>query len=126
MSRYKAHREPRRRGFDDDNYTSRDCDRNSSPRYVQHPSPVSAPARVATATWVKTEKGTGVLRTHEGSEVFKHIRPPEAAGHSSIPAGAPMKVKVGQGQKGPQAVEVLEVDLRTAQAPKPPPSSGLQ
>jgi len=34
------------------------------------------------------------------SDAFLHIRQLEAAGHSSLPAGAHIKVRIGQGQKG--------------------------
>jgi hypothetical protein len=38
----------------------------------------------------------------------------EMAGHSSVPDGARVKVRISQGQKGPQVAEVLEVDASTA------------
>ena len=44
-----------------------------------------------------------------------HIRQLEAAGHSSVPEGAGIKVRIGQGQKGPEVTEVIEVDTSTAQ-----------
>ena len=42
-----------------------------------------------------------------------HIRHLEAAGHSSLPEGARVKVRIGQGQKGPEVTEIIEVDLST-------------
>src|SRR4030081_3577697 len=36
------------------------------------------------------------------------------AGHSSVPDGARVKVRISQEQKGPQVAEVLEVDASTA------------
>ena len=44
-----------------------------------------------------------------------HIRQLEAAGHSSVPEGARVKVRIGQGHKGPEVTEVIEVDTSTAQ-----------
>ena len=44
-----------------------------------------------------------------------HIRQLEAAGHSSVPEGARVKVRIGQGQKGPEVIEVIEVDPSTVQ-----------
>ena len=44
-----------------------------------------------------------------GSEAFMHIRQLEAAGHRSVPEGARVKVRIGQGQKGPEVTEILEV-----------------
>jgi cold shock protein len=54
-----------------------------------------------------------------GSDVFIHIRQLEAAGHSSLPEGARVKVRVGPGQKGPEVIELIEVDLTTAQVGRP-------
>ena len=45
-----------------------------------------------------------------------HIRQLEAAGHSSVAEGARVKVRIGQGQKGPEVTEVIEVDASAAPA----------
>ena len=50
-----------------------------------------------------------------GPEAFLHVRQLEAARHSSVPEGARVKVRIGQGQKGPEVTEVIEVDTSTAQ-----------
>ena len=39
-----------------------------------------------------------------------HTRVLEAAGHSDVPEGARVKVRIGQGLKGPQVTELIEVD----------------
>jgi CspA family cold shock protein len=44
-----------------------------------------------------------------------HIRQLEVAGHSQVPEGARVKVRIGQGQKGPEVTEVVEVDTNAAQ-----------
>src|SRR5918994_3751802 len=119
MSRYKAYREPRHRGFDDDNYSPRNGGRNSSPSLPQRAPIGSSPSTDATVTWFNPEKGFGFVKASDGSEAFLHIRPLEAAGHSSVPAGARLKVRLGQGQKGPQVIEVVEVDVSTAETSKP-------
>ena len=49
-----------------------------------------------------------------------HIRQLEAAGHGSVPEGARVKVRIGQGQKGPEVTEVIEVDQSTAQVTSTP------
>ena len=46
---------------------------------------------------------------------FLHIRQLVAAGHSSAPEGARVKVRIGQGQKGPEVTEVIAVDTSTSQ-----------
>jgi cold shock CspA family protein len=50
-----------------------------------------------------------------GSDAFMHIRQLEAVGHSSVPEGARVKVRIGQGQNGPEVTEVIEVDTSRAQ-----------
>ncbi len=72
----------------------------------------------ATVKWFNADKGFGFVEVDGGSEAFLHIRPVEAAGHTSLPDGARLTVRIGQGQKGPQVTEVLDVDLTTA-APRP-------
>ncbi len=75
----------------------------------------------ATVKWFNADKGFGFVEVDGGSEAFLHIRPLEAAGHTSLPEGARLLVRVGQGQKGPQVTEVLEVDVSTASATARPP-----
>jgi cold shock protein len=112
MGRHKSYREPRRRGFDDDNYSPRDHHPTLS--HFHQPPATSAPPTDATVAWFNPEKGFGFVKTSEGADAFLHIRALEAAGHDSVPAGARLEVRVGQGQKGLQVVEVLQVDLSTA------------
>jgi CspA family cold shock protein len=119
MGKYKSYREPRRRGFDDDNYSPRDRGRSPGPNHPQRDSTNSSPSTDATVAWFNPDKGFGFVRTSDGSEAFLHIRPLDAAGHNSVPAGAHLKVRLGQGQKGPQVTEVLEVDLTTAETSRP-------
>ena len=126
MSRYKTYREPRRRGFDDDNYSPHDRDRSPSPSRSPGGYTDSSPSTDATVTWFNPDKGFGFVRVSDGSEAFLHVRPLEAAGHHSVPPGARLKVRLGQGQKGPQVMEVLEVDLTTAEISRPARSSRPQ
>ena len=114
MGRYKTYREPRRRGFDDENYSPQDRNRNVRPRQSQ---PVDMPPSESTEAivqWFNSDKGFGFVKCTGGAEAFLHIRQLEAAGHSSVPEGARLRVTIGQGQKGPQVSEVLEVIVSTA------------
>jgi len=113
MGRHKSFREPRRRGFDDDNFSHRDH-RPPAPSYFQQAAPSSSPPSEVTVAWFNPEKGFGFVKTAEGSDAFLHIRALEAAGHTTVPAGARLEVRLGQGQKGPQVEEVLRVDTSTA------------
>jgi cold shock protein len=125
MGRYKTYREPRRRGFDDENYSPQDRNRNVRPKQSQ---PVDMPpsgSTEATVQWFNSDKGFGFVKCTDGTEAFLHIRRLEAAGHSSIPEGARLRVTIGQGQKGPQVSEVLEVIASTAISPGAPrPAEG--
>ena len=113
MGRYKDYREPKRRGFDDD-YTRQDRVAERRPTNLGPSAPPSEPVE-AIVKWFNAEKGFGFVAMAGGSEAFMHIRQLETAGHSSVPEGARVKVRIGQGQKGPEVTEVIEVDLSTAQ-----------
>ena len=85
----------------------------------------------AIVKWFNAEKGFGFVAVVGGSEAFMHIRQLEAAGHSSVPEGARVKVRIGEGQKGPEVTEVIEVDPSTLQvtstiAGRSDPHSSLQ
>ena len=113
MGRYKDYREPRRRGYDDD-YTPQDRVAERQPSNPRPSAPKVSEPVAAIVKWFNVEKGFGFVAVVGGSEVFMHIRQLEAAGHSSVPEGARIKVRVGQGQKGPEVAEVIEVDTSTA------------
>jgi cold shock protein len=129
MGRYKEYREPRRRGYDDDNASSDRGARGrpSNPRSdaPQGPRPQGSrstapqgPAVDAVVKWFNAEKGFGFVAVDGGSEAFLHIRQLETAGHTSVPEGARLKVLIGQGQKGPEVAQVMEVDVSTAAPPR--------
>jgi cold shock protein len=115
MGRYKDYREPKRRGYDIDcTPQDRVAERrpsNSSPSAPQASEPVEAIVK-----WFNAEKGFGFVGLVGGSEAFMHIRQLEAAGHSSVPEGARVKVRIGQGPKGPQVSELISVDTTSAPA----------
>jgi len=130
MSRNRDFREPRRRGFDDDFAPPRDRgfggDRPFSSPSSSFSAPIpSGPPLDATVKWFNPEKGFGFVELSDGSgDVFLHARALEAAGQESVPPGSKLSVRVGQGQKGRQVTEVLEVDTSTAEAAPPRRSFG--
>ena len=69
----------------------------------------------ATVKWFNADKGFGFVTVAGGSDAFLPSRALEMAGHSSVPDGARVKVRISQGPKGPQVAEVVEVDASTAQ-----------
>jgi cold shock protein len=125
MGRYKGYREPRRRGYDDDAAPSdRARDRPSYPNYPRSDAPPGPRSNVpqglavdSVVKWFNAEKGFGFVAVDGGSEAFLHIRQLQTAGHAGVPEGARLKVVIGQGQKGPEVTQVIEVDISTAGSP---------
>ena len=117
MSNNRNHRETRRRGFDDDNEGSQE------PSYFQR-EPVrplsqpqsSSPPVEAEVLWFNAEKGFGFVKLADGSDAFLHVRALESAGHRSVSDGMRLTVRLGEGPKGPQVADVLEVGPPTAAA----------
>jgi len=113
MGRYKDHREPRRRGYDDDNsFSARGAEER--PSYSASNAPRASEPVDVVVKWFNAEKGFGFVTLVDGTEAFLHIRQLETAGHSRVADGARVKVRIGQGQKGPEVTEVIEVDLSPA------------
>jgi cold shock protein len=124
MRKGKGFREPRRRGFDDDESFGHDvrAARPSRPfgGVARQPTATEGPAAEATVKWFNPEKGFGFAELADGSgDAFLHIAALQAAGHDTVQPGAKIRVNVGQGAKGPQITRVLEVDESTAMPPPP-------
>lgn len=115
MGRYKDFRGPKRRGYDED-YTPPDPVAGGRPDNRRPSAPQESPSLDAIVKWFNPEKGFGFVAVTGGFDAFIHVRLLEAAGHSSVPEGTRVKVRIGKGLKGPQVSEVIEVDTSTAQA----------
>jgi CspA family cold shock protein len=71
----------------------------------------------AVVKWYNPTKGFGFVAPADGTpDVFMHAEAVRLAGHTELPPGARLRVRVAQGQKGPQVTDIVEVDLSTAQA----------
>ena len=112
------------RGFDDFPAFS---DPTPSPSFTRRPPAAAAgpaptgPETAAVVKWFNAEKGFGFVELSEGGgDVFLHASVLTRLGVSSVNPGATLKVRTGQGQKGPQVTEVTEVDESTAGAAPPP------
>jgi cold shock protein len=117
MRKGKGFREPRRRGFDDDEPFSRETRGLRPPTarpfgdFPRDAGPVDGPTAEATVKWFNPEKGFGFAELADGSgDAFIHVAAVQAAGLETIQPGAKLKVMVGQGAKGPQITRLLEVD----------------
>jgi cold shock protein len=109
MGRYKDYnRDSRRGGFDEEQVAD---NRSSGSRsgYSSEPHSGSAEPVEALVKWFNAEKGFGFVAVAGGPEAFIHVRQLEAAGHRTVPEGARVKVRIGQGQKGPEVTEIIEV-----------------
>jgi cold shock protein len=116
MSRYKEHRGPNRRSHDED-YSPDHAGAGRQPDYFSpRPNLTQGSEGVeASVKWFNADKGFGFVTVAGGSDAFLPSRALAAAGHSSVPDGARVKVTISQGPKGPQVAQVLEVDMSTAQ-----------
>jgi CspA family cold shock protein len=85
-------------------------------------APVSSgPERDAKVKWFNGEKGFGFVELMDGSgDAFVHASAVTAAGHNTLAPGMTMKVRVGQGPKGPQITEILSLDASTAEPTRAP------
>lgn len=113
--------QPRRRGFDDDQFYG------NTPPPMNFPSIPAAmgPEVRATVKWFNAEKGYGFAALSDGSgDVFLHINALQSAGYKNVSPGATLSVRVGNGQKGRQIDQVVTVDESTAEAPGARPRSG--
>ena len=122
-------RKPKRRGFDDDNYSPPErfgfSPRESGPR--SEPPPAGPPVQ-ATVKWYNPEKGFGFVGLASGGDAFLHVSVVERSGNSTVPPGATLEVRIGAGQKGQQVTELLSVDTSTATqepARRPGPSARM-
>ena len=80
-------------------------------------------------------RGFGFVGLDGGGDAFLHISVLQRMGVDSVPIGARLRVRVGQGQKGPQVTEVLDIGAVEALPPErerspsrgaPPPSGPAQ
>ena len=62
---------------------------------------------IGTVKWFNDEKGFGFI-THEGErDVFVHFRAIAMEGRKSLREGQQVEFSIGEGQKGPQAENVV-------------------
>ncbi len=119
---WRRDRRSRRRGFDDDNAPTHGSSGGwSSPpsrafndtasRSSRGPVPGFGPEVGAVVKRFDAERGFGFVRVEDGAgnDAFLHVSALQRAGADAVAPGQRLRVRVGQGQKGPQVTEVLEV-----------------
>lgn len=134
MGRGRDFRGPRRRGFNDDDFSPPDMPDFSSRRSFSSsfstPTPMAEGPEVdAVVKWFDERKGFGFVELGDGSgDAFLHVAVLQAAGRQSVLPGAKMRIAAAQGPKGRQVARVIEVDeSAAAEAPRrdrPPRSDG--
>ena len=126
-------RENRKRKFDDGGPGAPDPWRrspSSGQEQLAYPSqqrppraaPVTAsgPEVGAVVKWFDPGKGFGFVELEDGSgDAFLHVSVVERFGGGTPAAGAPIRVRIGRGPKGPQVAEITELGEGTGQAPAP-------
>lgn len=119
MSRYKDHRQPRRRRGEDEPF----AEAAFVPSFSQHPSPAAANPVEAQVKWFNASKGFGFVKASDGTEAYLPLRVLEAAGSREVADGARLKVTLEATRKGHQVAQVLEI---IEASPTPTPASAAE
>ncbi len=66
-----------------------------------------AERETGTVKWFNSTKGFGFIEREEGEDVFVHFSSIRGEGFRSLEEGQKVEFTVGQGEKGPQAQDVV-------------------
>ena len=62
-----------------------------------------------TVKWFNNQKGFGFMSDEQGNDVFVHYSGIQSNGFKSLEEGQEVEFEVIEGQKGPQAVNVVKL-----------------
>ena len=62
-----------------------------------------------TVKWFNNQKGFGFISDEQGNDVFVHYSGIQSNGFKSLEEGQEAELEVIEGQKGPQAVNVVKL-----------------
>ncbi|MGN0203394.1 MAG: cold-shock protein [Coprococcus sp.] len=62
-----------------------------------------------TVKWFNNQKGFGFISDEQGNDVFVHYSGIQSDGFKSLEEGQAVEYDIIQGQKGPQAVNVVKL-----------------
>lgn len=122
MRKDRDFRQPRHRGFDDEDFGANrnfgfPPPRDAAPRYG---TVATGPAGRATVKWYNPDKGFGFVTLADGGgDAFLHASVVQRSGETAVAPGTTLEVRTGPGPKGPQVTEILSVDASTAMAEPP-------
>lgn len=63
--------------------------------------------QTGTVKWFNESKGYGFIQRENGADLFVHFRSIVGSGFRTLSEGQQVEFTVGQGQKGPQAENVV-------------------
>lgn len=63
-----------------------------------------------TVKWFNDSKGFGFIEASDGKDVFVHQSEILSEGHRTLTEGAKVEFELTQGDKGPKAVKVKQID----------------
>jgi len=62
-----------------------------------------------TVKWFNENKGFGFIEREGGPDVFAHFSAIQSSGYKTLAEGQKVEFKVTQGEKGPQAEEIIAI-----------------
>ena len=62
-----------------------------------------------TVKWFNENKGFGFIEREGGPDVFAHFSAIQSSGYKTLAEGQQVEFKVTQGEKGPQAEEIIAI-----------------
>ncbi len=62
-----------------------------------------------TVKWFNATKGYGFISTEEGEDVFVHYSAIQTDGYKTLEEGESVEFEIVQGEKGPQATNVVKL-----------------
>jgi len=65
-----------------------------------------------TVKWFNAQKGYGCIQPEKGPDVFVHHSAIKSSGYRELVEGERVEFTIVQGEKGPQASEVVRLDRR--------------
>ncbi|MDT2795920.1 cold-shock protein [Enterococcus cecorum] len=64
--------------------------------------------QTGTVKWFNAEKGFGFITGEDGKDVFVHFSAIQSDGFKTLEEGQSVTFNVGEGQRGPQATNVMK------------------
>ena len=65
-----------------------------------------AERKEGTVKWFNNSKGYGFIQQEDGEDLFVHFKSIVADGFKTLEEGQKVEFEIGEGEKGPQALEV--------------------